>query len=300
MKTLLAKKTVLVYIAVYMVLFLTAIVNDACGVGNPLTCTPCQKWDWGLYYGTWGWACFDKCAYPLLCCNGTCYYPVVDCKYCATDNTLKSNCDPNGHCCGYGGYCCPNGQECCGTEGACADPKKCQKCVNGEVRGKCDSYLCEDCNNGFCEICGGDTNMKCCSPVWPGVCREKCKLVDGESCIMDAKIGCTGTCVYGGSCSIDSQKVYSGVTEKTCNPKGCMGDCSEDTTWCYKTYNCVPSTTYIWLSQCTFTPSGPGGDPVTLDHTVCEVLTFSAKCYLCTKDTIPVGEPTNVEYDSCN
>jgi hypothetical protein len=111
---------------------------------------------------------------------------------------------------------------------------------------------------------------------------------------MDAKIGCTGTCSYGGSCSIDTQNVYSGVTAKTCNPEGCTGDCHKDTTWCYTTYNCVPSADYILLSQCTFAPSG-----IELDHAVCDVLTFSWKCYLCTMDTTPAEEPTYVEYDSC-
>jgi len=310
---------------IVMALLLTTIVYDACGVGGPPpTCSPCTTYEFGYDEddGHWKWGCFDKCAYPLDCCNGACYYNLVDCMNCPDGLHLVSDCnstqcqtcggsgrgcvstcDPNQLCC-YGE--CYNPKDCKTCDDvnqrvvSTCDPARCQTCVSGECRSKCDSYLCEDCNNGVCETCGGDANKKCCSPVWPGVCRDICKLVDGESCIMDAKIGCTGTCVYGGSCGIDTQNVYSGVTEKTCNPQGCTGDCTSGTTWCYKTYNCVPSTTYIWLSQCTFTPSGPGGEPVTLDHVVCDVLTFSAKCYLCTKDTIPVGEPTNVEYDSCN
>ena len=103
MKTLLAKKTVLAYIAVYMVLFLTTIMNDTCGVGNPLTCPPCQQWGFGNGGGTtWGWGCFINPCYPLDCCNGTCYSMFAECKSCDDGIHLSPTCgdDVNLFCCG--------------------------------------------------------------------------------------------------------------------------------------------------------------------------------------------------------
>lgn len=218
---------------------------------------------------------------------------------------ISCNDDPNKKCC-PGGHCCDINTTCCDEK--CYDfrtQKCCQDislgyicdinytCCNGSC---CDPSKCEDCNSitHECEVCGGDPNKKCCN----GQCIDKCKIINGQSCTdPGGTLKCNMTCVFGGGCELvgQGQNVYSDVTEKICNPQGCTGDCDPNTTWCVKTYDCVPSTDYVWASLCTFTPSG-----IPLDHAVCDIPSFSLKCFLCTTSANPDGEPTYVEFDSCN
>jgi hypothetical protein len=127
-------------------------------------------------------------------------------------------------------------------------------------------------------------------------------LVDGESCEDPfVTFGCGVTCVVlGGECGLSSQTIYSGITEKTCSPEGCPGDCNKDTEWCYKVYTCEPSGNYTWADTCTNIILGEGGLPITLLYYFCsDIFPIPTKCYSCE----PAPNPTDIHYvekDSCN
>jgi len=138
--------------------------------------------------------------------------------------------------------------------------------------------------------------MKCCN----GECVQKCKIVDGENCEGSDDDDCRMNCALGELCPQPSQKVWSGFTEKKCNPRGCQGDCSDDTHWCWKIYQCVQTEDYEVCSICTNLVEGPDGIPYPGLYYHCyPVEPAQNKCYSCDKST-DEPETYDVDNDSCN
>lgn len=180
--------------------------------------------------------------------------------------------------------CCQNGNcvdGCCG--GPCCDDKR---CYNPETK-KC-------CGRGDGSICPKDKN--CCDD---GSCAMPCEIVEGQKCeppFGSTIMPCASTCaLVDGPCGFPLTKVWSGKTETTCSPEGCDGDCSKDTHWCSKTYDCVPSGNFETLSNCsTISSSYP---PITYSFQRC--VTGFGQCQSCMEGPEPENPP-EIQYDSCN
>jgi len=62
---------------------------------------------------------------------------------------------------------------------------------------------------------------------------------------------CTG-CTVGGSCNyLPDARVYKGGKEKKCNPRGCPGQCNDDTKICYTDYPCTKASAPWLFHVCT-------------------------------------------------
>ena len=150
----------------------------------------------------------------------------------------------------------------------------------------------------MCLECGGDLDKVCCN----GVCKEKCKIVDGESCEEPFFNGppCSLTCVLPGwECGLAEHKVWSGFTEKICNPEGCQGDCSHDTEWCWKSYECVPTLNFTLYTLCMNYIIGPIG-PIPFPYFICsDSFPVLTPCYSCTDASVHY-DAGYVHNDSCN
>ncbi len=274
MRTLFAKKTIWVYLAIGMVLLPCMPVNDTLGSGP--TCPPCAN----PYFNGSGWAC------------GGCVIDCGNCFKCDT-STIPPSCADK--CDSLNCKYCPDCSTGCISK---CDPNLCQMCAGGGCISRCDPSQCESCKNGHCAICNDDPNMKCCSPVWPGVCRERCKLVNGTTCSGsdDPYNSCA---MEVGECTPSTRTEWSGVTEKTCNPRGCIGDCSDDTHWCSRTYQFVKTTNFTPCAICTNLWEGPDGIPYPgLIYHCYAVEPAQINCYSCRQGAI-IAEP-NVENDTCN
>jgi hypothetical protein len=162
------------------------------------------------------------------------------------------------------------------------------------------SYNQKCCGDGSC--CGKD--LKCCGD---GVCEPPCELVEGENC--EAPLppypepsDCSAmSCAIGDICSRPGINIiWSGVTERTCNPVGCPGDCDEDITWCWKGYRCVRSGNYELFATCSDQHCVPlvGCNPKGFFS--CEsVAPIPTKCYICEQSSEGL-EVHYVKTDSCN
>lgn len=259
-------------------------------------CGPCYRWN--------GYICVP------LGCLPPCRY--ADCLRCNMELCeCESKCNSEQVCCNTmckTGACCdelvaydPNEQQCChygdGTTCGLID----EFCCPGPVRCECCSRPdCEECENGECKVCGGDPDKVCCADE---TCVRKCDTVDGETCIepFPLDFDCGMTCVLpGGLCGLYSTKDWSGFTEKICSPPGCPDDCIQDTHWCWKKYNCVPSNDYTWTDTCSNVIVAPGGYSMILPYYVCsDVFPIPTKCYSCKRSETPISI-YYVDNDSCN
>ncbi len=275
MRTLLAKKTIWVYLAIGMIELLTMFVDNAFGSGP--TCPPCAN----PYFNGSGWVC------------GGC---VIDCGNCYKCNTstippsCEDKCDSLN--CKY----CPDCSTGCISK---CDPDLCQICNgHGGCISRCDSSQCESCKNGHCAICNDDANLKCCNPVWPGVCREKCKLVDGENC-TGPDGSCTGCADGGTDCTWGWRPIpkhWKSGTEKKCNPRGCLNDCEENVNKvCYEFVPCIPSSIPIFTMICKDISTGP---PIPSVY-MCQFGDGPA-CHWCVEDSDPENiKQHKVHNDTC-
>jgi hypothetical protein len=103
----------------------------------------------------------------------------------------------------------------------------------------------------------------------------------------------------GGQCSRPVTKEYWGGTEKICDPEGCPGDCTHDTHWCYKEYDCIQSAGVSYWSVCSmFHVDSRTEQVVNKGFYSCEDVPVPINCYGCEREQDP--EIYYVEYDSCN
>lgn len=157
MKTLLAKKTVLVYVNICMVLFLTAIINNTYGLG------PCPS---------------VPCGQPIYDSNGR-FIRCVGCGENDCDRScINNSCQPCGgdttkNCCGDGVHCCPAGKYCCGANDDCYDDTV-QVCCGGAPhdRGGCmecinDAWVYTCRSDEHCSNHGGTPTCRCNNCYFP-------------------------------------------------------------------------------------------------------------------------------------
>lgn len=207
---------------------------------------------------------------PCICCE--CYNNCQRCNWNTNECTglscrteMCEQCDGWGHCVTCNGdatkMCCigsgqcydPNTQACCGINGTgqvynlntqqcCGDVRNgyhvCDKNKDCCTNGCCDPAKCEECIDGECKACGGDSSKKCCPD---GSCAKPCELEPSETT-------CTGemvTCPYGCElfCEHHRKIVYTGNTVYRCKEPGCPGDCQDDEVECSKEYEC---TSYVY------------------------------------------------------
>ena len=149
----------------------------------------------------------------------------------------------------------------------------------------CDTY----CYGTTCCPAG----QKCCN----GTCVDNCKIVNGESCSA-ADTFCSGCAMIGaGGCLWQGNaKICFGGSEKICNPRGCEGDCHDDTKICYTEYPCIPEEVGMPMATCSI--FYPGMPPIPAPPH-CNIGTIIDNCYFCTGD---LNNPLNhwVQNDSCN
>ena len=226
-----------------------------------------------------------------------CIPPCDGCRICVNFNCIW-NCPSGYTCCGSGlsAGCCNTSHKCVTCDGG-----KCKWCDNDPNKFCCDDQKCcdrdkcEECVDGDCKVCGGDPDMKCCDG---GYCVPKCNIIDGESCNGDLELGCS--CAMGEECAPPSTRtVWSGATEKICSPRGCEGDCSDDTQWCSRMYQCEKTLDYTPCAICSNLVEGPGGIPYPgLIYNCYPLEPFQNRCYSCEQGV--VIDETTVDNDSCN
>jgi hypothetical protein len=252
-------------------------MNQTCY--NPMTQYCC--WD--------PYAPGTTCYYGQTCCNGTCCDNATEC---CVGGVCQPKCgtgccsSTTEHCCGN--HCCYNDQTCCGD--TC--------CFQGQFC--CGNTSC--CEQGFQQCCGKTCcnpgqqccfDEKCCSndekccPAVPGVtstyCAQPCQIVDGEDC-HGISTFCSGCEMPEVGCSWQANTIiYENVTEKTCNPNGCLGDCSDDEKVCYTQFTCVPFDTGAPLSYCA---SYSGNPPIPVPP-YCASTLQPFECYICVEDAEP-------------
>ena len=258
----------------------------------------------------------DCCNNGLYCCGATPGWECCDDLICYNPSTSSCCHDGMGTICPLGRACCNGiclepGLVCCGGSpcliGHCCDNITCydpltKKCCNDGLGTYCD--FDRACCYGTCcpigqECCDGLTcynplTQKCCNDGM-GTIKEKCQIIDGDSCSGLTLEFCSGCALNNKDCSWHSNTiVYEGGKEKICNPKGCDGDCNDDSQkLCYKEYPCRPFG-YIPLHVCTVLETDPPG----LDLPHCELGGLpSNKCYICTEGT-PLEH--YVQNESCN
>lgn len=278
-----------------------------CG-GNPNKCCPDIP----------AWACVDKCGGS----GGPCC--VAERKDCCPGTSSNTCCTPavekccNGHCYNEDTQGCCGGevynkatQGCCGGQVYDKTTKKCCYStpvyyvtdINYECCGwrGCDPAICESCvdvglSMNVCEVCGGDTNQKCCD----GVCTPKCKIVDGPTDCWGVELGCSCASEVGECAPPSSRMVWSGFTEKICNPRGCVGDCHDDTDWCSRTYRCIKTALYTPCAICTNLVEGSIPPYYGLIYHCYGVEPAQNKCYSCSEVGGALIGETRIENDSCN
>ena len=127
--------------------------------------------------------------------------------------------------------------------------------------------------------------------------------MDGEQCPTSQNNNtCKTGCAMHGSCGYHiNVRIYTGVTEKKCSPKGCPGDCNHKTTVCYTEYPCKKSNNfYSYTSVCTTMTSPPPPATPQLCYPPCcdDIFPIYGKCFLCEMDE-DNPDPHDVDNDSC-
>ncbi len=262
------------------------------------------------------YVCCNNSCCTGVCCNNACCYGVCCNNSCCTGVCCEGSCCYGGDTC-CGSSCCLDGQECCDGDccdfaSSCCDGTCCndymQTCCNGECCNNSEATCCDGqtcCDNLTQQCCHGnccDNDQICCDD---GSClpeAQACDIEYGEYCEGPLNdIPCGHACVLlGFDCSTGSYKVYSHQTETICSPEGCPEDCNHDTQICWQEYECVPSETFVYTSECTNIIIGPGGTVITVPYYSCrDIFPMPPKCYSCMMDEIVIDSDT-IEADSCN
>jgi hypothetical protein len=283
MITLLAKKTIWVYIAIGMALLPCMLVNNALGSG-PL-CSPCDRYE------------FDYCTGSLRCRG--CIADSGACFSCDSSGNCVYRCHPETNCkdCNWisNGGCSITCTGC--TSNYCPSDGNCGECVGGACL-VCGGRAYEACCNGKCYdirtngCCNGkiydNKTQKCCEDISPSYVCDINKICCNGTCLdcppSENASGCGAVCgtVYGGcikycfpcaqgwwfkekvswgAATCSSGGTITQTTDAFLSPNGCMtdtrtngngppqnvGPCSDTTN---QTIYCGP--TYDTNEQCSF------------------------------------------------
>lgn len=267
-------------------------------LAGPPSCPTCKEWSSSRHECV-PIHCSEDCSW---CVGGYCRVCGGDITQCCTIIGCLDKCGggSEGPCCANEGkFCCTGGsgstccipavEKCC--DGKCYDELM-QGCCDGTVYNKDTEKCCSEGEDQW--VC--PKNNECCEGK---SCEPPCQIVDGQSCSGSDDNPCGMTCALpGGLCAQPSQKVWHNITEKKCDPRGCLNDCNDSTDWCWKVYDCVKDENVsVWFTQCSNICFGKDGMPIYMAYHVCCNIDVT-HCYSCKPSSEP-SDSKDVDMDSC-